>query len=143
LRPASTKAPDLDAGYHETVVEAVALVLAHLEASPEDVALNRERHAEGSSLYGAIAAEFPQLERMRLTLVMWDQAVELAMTQLDHSPSGEGFTRFSFDTTLESVIDSVSGQALRDALAAPLEDWPAFLDDHTQAIEDGVNVLWA
>jgi hypothetical protein len=66
--------------YERAVTQASELVLAHLKACPEDVKLSRERHEEGRTLYEAVRATFPEIERMRLTSLMWDQVAGQALT---------------------------------------------------------------
>jgi hypothetical protein len=69
--------PNVD--YERAVAQASELVLAHLKACPDDVRLSRARHAEGPTLFGAVLATFPELERMRLTSVMWDHVAGQAI----------------------------------------------------------------
>jgi hypothetical protein len=65
--------------YERAVAQASQLVLAHLKACPDDTRLNRARHAEGLTLYDSVLATFPELERMRLTSVMWDHVAGQAI----------------------------------------------------------------
>ncbi len=65
--------------YERAVTQASELVLAHLKACPDDVHLSRDRHEEGHTLYTAVRATFPEIERMRLTSLMWDQVAGQAV----------------------------------------------------------------
>lgn len=74
------------------MTQASELVLAHLKACPDDVQLSRDRHEEGLTLYAAVLATFPELERMRLTSLMWDhvagQAVAAFLADREDGPEG-------------------------------------------------------
>jgi hypothetical protein len=63
------------------VTQASALVVAHLKACPDDVRLSRARSDDGPSLYAAVRATFPELERMLLTSAMWDQVAGQALAE--------------------------------------------------------------
>lgn len=76
-------------GYERSIAQAGALVAAHLKAFSDDLRLSHERDDEGPSLYRAVAAVFPEIERMHLSSSMWDQAIDAATTGLSHDGNRE------------------------------------------------------
>jgi hypothetical protein len=72
------------ADYERAVTQASDLLVAHLKSRPEDALLSRSRHGdETPTLYRAVVATFPELERMRLTSLMWDQVVQQSLSRLE------------------------------------------------------------
>ena len=72
--------------YERAVAQAGDLLLAHLKSCPDDAGLSRARHGDDTpTLYAAVVATFPELERMRLTTLMWDQVVQQAFARF-HAP---------------------------------------------------------
>lgn len=73
------RADERASDYERAVTQASELVVAHLKACPDDVHLSQARHEEGETLYAAVRATFPELERMRLTSLMWEQIANQAV----------------------------------------------------------------
>ena len=91
-------ADDRAADYDRAVTQAGALVVAHLKACPDDVQLSRARHVEGPSLFASVRATFPELERMRLTSLMWDHIANKAVAEfLAEREPGEAEARGDVD----------------------------------------------
>ena len=66
--------------YEKTVAEATVKVVAHLHAHPDDAALSPLRHEGGlRTLYAAVVEGDPGFADLRLTSLMWDQAVSRAI----------------------------------------------------------------
>jgi hypothetical protein len=99
--------------YGEAIFQASLALEEHLAHLPDDCRRDISRHAGPGGLFDEVVTSHPEVGDLHLSVVMWDRAVAMAVTQLD----------LTDDNGVQFSTNVVQSPASLTAAARPLLSW--------------------